>query len=156
MKFEIVPAKIWHSGQIIRQLREEHRYAAAWLGINSHQEIRDRFDASLFAKSWLIDGKLAAMGGVCGSVLSDEGFVWLALTEEAARYRYAAAREARRQIAEIMVVKRNLFTTLIPEDRTALRFAMRLGFEVVSPTPIPVGNGSVIPVRYRIASKIAA
>lgn len=156
MKYQIVGAKIWHCGQIIRKLREEHREATAWLGINSHQEIRDRFDASFFARSWLIDGNLAAMGGVCGSVLSDEGFVWLALTQEATRYPYAAAREAIRQVWQIMAVKHSLITTLIPTDKAALRFAMRLGFEVEHPTPIPVGNGHVIAVRYPGAPRLAA
>ena len=148
-RFEIIEARPFHCGAIVRRLREEHRAAIAGLGINSHRSIRTNFDDSTFRKAWLIDGRLAGLGGVTGPALSSDGLIWLALTEEASRHPFAVAREARRQMDEIMTVKRTLYTCLIPEDKTALRFAMRLGFEIVNSTPIPVGNGRVISVRYQ-------
>lgn len=147
-RFQIIEAKLHHCGAIVRRLREEHQEAVAWLGINSHREIRDKFDASAFRRGWMIDGRLAGLGGVVGTSLSSEGFIWLALTNEASRHPYAVAREARRQLDEIMVVKHVLYTWLIPEDRTALRFATRLGFEIADLTPRPVGRGYMIAVRY--------
>lgn len=149
-RFAITEAKIWHCGAIIRRLREEHQEAVAWLGINSHREIRDKFDASTFRRAWMIDGRLGGLGGVVGTAISSEGFVWLALTNEAARHPYAVARESLRQLSEIMQVKRVLHTSLIPEDKPALRFASKLGFEIVDPTPRPVGRGRVIAAEYRL------
>lgn len=153
-RFQIIEAKAHHCGAIIRRLREEHQEAVAWLGINSHREIRDKFDASTFRRAWTIDGRLAGLGGVVGTAISSEGFVWLALTNEASRHPFAVAREARRQLAAIMVTKRALYTNLTPEDKTALRFAMRLGFEVLDPTPRPVGRGRVISARYTGAREV--
>ena len=147
-RFEIIEAKTHHCGQIIRRLRDEHQAAILGLGISSHHAIRANFDGSTFRKAWLIDGHLAGLGGVTGPALSSEGFIWLALTNEAASHPYAVTREAIRQIAEIMILKRTLYTHLIPEDKVALRFATRLGFEVINSTPIPIGRGHVISVRY--------
>jgi hypothetical protein len=154
--FGVTEAKIWHCGQIIRRLREEHRHAAAWIGLNSHREIRGRFEASIFRRSYFIDGHLIGIGGVEGPQLSTDGLVWLALTSEAAEHPIAVAREARRQLAEIMILKRTLSTTLIPTDKTALRFALRLGFELEHTTPIPFGAGHVIAVRYSREARRAA
>lgn len=154
-RFEVTEAKVWHCGAIIRRLREEHKAAVCWLGLNSHREIRGRFDASVsFRRSFFVDGHLAGLGGVAGPAISSDGVVWLALTEQACRHAYVVAREAKRQIAEIMQVKRTLTTSLIPTDKAALRFALRLGFEMDSPTPIPLGNGEVISVR--LGAKLAA
>lgn len=147
-RFQIIEARVWHCGAIIRRLREDHQNAVALLGINSHREIREKFDASMFRRAWTIDGRLAGLGGVTGTTLSMTGFVWMALTNEAARHPYAVARESVRQIAEIMQVRHELCTTLIPEDKAALRFATRLGFEVAHGVPIPYGRGHVIAVRY--------
>lgn len=146
MRFEVVEAKVWHCGAIVRRLRHEHASAMVMLGLSSHHNIRAVFDDSSFRRAWLVDGKLAGLGGVTGPMIATDGLIWLALTEDAARYRVAAAREATRQLAQIMTTKHRLHTTLIPEDRTALRFATRLGFEVDHFNPIPAGNGRVLSV----------
>ena len=154
-RFEVTEAKIWHCGAIIRRLRDEHKDAIGWLGLNSHREIRDRFDASVsFRRSFYVDGHLSGLGGVTGPAIASDGMIWLALTEQACWHPYAVAREAKRQLAEIMQVKRTLTTTLIPTDKTALRFALKLGFEVDEPIPIPVGSGHVVTVRF--GRKLAA
>lgn len=147
-RYRIIEAKVWHCGAVIRRLREDHQAAVALLGINSHREIREKFDASMFRRAWTIDGRLAGLGGVTGTTLSMTGFVWMALTNEAAQHPYAVARESVRQLAEIMQVRHELCTTLIPEDKAALRFATRLGFEVAHGVQIPYGRGHVIAVRY--------
>jgi hypothetical protein len=155
-RFDVTEAKVWHCGAIIRGLRSEHKAAVAWLGLNSHREIRDKFDASTFRRAWFIDNRLSGLGGVVGSALSTDGFIWLALTQDGANHSYAVAREAVRQMAEIMRVKHVLRTTLIPEDKTALRFATRLGFEIEHSTPVPVGQGHVLSVIFARRGQIAA
>lgn len=156
MKFEVKEAKLFHCGEIIRQLREEHQRALITLGARPHRAIRSSFEDSYYRKAWFIDGTLCGMGGVCGSSLSTEGMVWLALTEEAMAHPLVAARTARRYLDALMVTKHRLFTHLIPEDKLAMRFAIRLGFELDHSTPIPVGNGTVLSVSYSRDAKRAA
>ena len=113
-----------------RLLRTEHHHAILRAGANVHRELRQCFEDSSFRRAWLIDGHLAALGGVRAPSMCAHGYVWLALTNQAARHPVAVVREAKRQLASIMVTKRELATTLIDGDDAARRFAVFLGFHV--------------------------
>jgi hypothetical protein len=153
-----------------RLLRFEHRKAIALIGIDAHRDLRATFDASAFRRAWLIDGRLAGLGGVTGGLLEPTGQIWVALSELAMRYPKAIVREARRQIDEIMVVKRELMTPLLDGDEPAKRFAVFLGFvpkgfdapvsrygrrtvrqamETIADLHYPYGNGSVVLAVHR-------
>lgn len=147
-EFRIIEAREYHCGQIVRRLREEHHAAIMGLGVDAHREIRASFDQSAYRRGWLIDGRLAGLGGVTGSLASSHGMIWLALTAQATRYPLAIMKEARRQLAEILETKRDLVSSLIPGDRTAIRFATALGFEIAHTSMVPYGDGEVIAVRY--------
>jgi len=127
--FQTIPAKAWHCGQIARLISSKNRDAMRAAGFDPHKEFSGAFDNTVDPKAWLIDGKLAALGGVAGSALSPYGFLWLALAESAARYPLAIIKEARRQIAEALATRREIVTTIIPGNYRAIRFAEFLGFE---------------------------
>lgn len=152
-RFEIIPGRQFHCGAMIRRLRAEQREAIATIGIDPHRSLRDNFDMSVFVRAWLIDGSLAGLGGVTGPEIATTGYVWLALSEQATRFPVEIAKEARRQMTRIMLTKRELITSIIPEDQKSLRFAAWLGFEVTSPTPIPCGKGRIILAKYRANSQ---
>lgn len=126
--FQIINGRSHHCGRIARQLRGEHHASLLQLGLSVHRQIRDNFDQSYFKKAWLIDGRLAGLGGVIGSELSATGFIWLALTDEATKYSKEIVREARRQLDAIMLTKTELATTIVDGDDAAMRFAMFMGF----------------------------
>jgi hypothetical protein len=128
--FSIIPAKPWHCGQMCRLLRHEHREAVNNIGIDAHVELRARFDNSGYRKAWLIDGKLAGLGGITGSEMESTGLIWLALSQDATRHASAVAREARRQVEDIMITKRSLVATILDGDVGSRRFIEFLGFEV--------------------------
>lgn len=128
--FTIIDAKPWHCGQMVRLLRHEHSRALSLLGADAHKELRAMFAASYFRRAWMIDGTLAALGGVAGTALSRDGFLWLALAERARRYPVAIVKEARAQLDRIMTLKRELGTTILGDDAAALRLAVFLGFHV--------------------------
>ncbi|MBB3453884.1 hypothetical protein FHT86_002140 [Rhizobium sp. BK313] len=170
--FSIEEAKPYHCGQMVRILRTEHQQAIARVQLGTHRQMRGCFDASCFRKAWMIEGRLAGLGGIIGTVASPTGFVWLALSNEALRYPVAIVKEARKQLAEIMVVKRELATTIIEGDEAAKRLAIFLGFHVADDGPgapanskkdrqvlmrhmenrqdirVPVGNGFAIAMGY--------
>lgn len=129
--FEIIEAKPYHCGQMVRALRHDHRAAVLKLGLNAHRQLRACYDDSAFCRAWIIDGKLAGLGGVTGTEASFSGYIWLALTEEATRYPKMIVKEARNQLNEIMSVKRRLLTTLVDADPTSRRFAEYLGFHAL-------------------------
>lgn len=147
--FKITEGREYHCGQMVRQLRESQRTALIGLGVNPHREIRKNFDASAFRRAWLVDGHLGALFGVTGPLIASSGYCWLALSDRGARYPVEVVKETRRQFAIIMQTKREIFTTLLPEDRTAIRFADFLGFEQAHTAPVPYGTGRVIAIRYK-------
>lgn len=129
-KVEIVEAKAHYCGAILRRLRFEHAASFAMVGLNAHRELRATFMASYWRRAALMDGSVVGMWGVKGSFLSASGFVWLCMTNEAARHRIAALRLARQQIDEMMNTKRELYTTVLRDDVAALRLCSWLGFHV--------------------------
>ncbi len=147
-KFEIVPAKKYHCGQIVRSLRKEHKSIILGLGFNGHQELSDCFDNSSICRSWLIDEKLAGLGGVSGPISGMFGQIWLALTQDALKYPIEMVKEARRQMDDFMILKRELVTTILDGDATSRRFAFFLGFTEHEPIiRVPIGAGMATIMR---------
>jgi hypothetical protein len=128
--FATIDGKLWHCGQMARKLRHAHAAAATCIGLDAHSGISEMFQASGWRRAWLIDGELAALGGVVGPMLASDGFVWLALAETTGHYPIAIVREARRQLADLMMFKRCLTTTILPGDPASQRLAIFLGFHV--------------------------
>lgn len=143
MQTQIVEAKPYHLGRILRRLRDEHRAGLIATGVNAHRELRDMFAASSFRYAWLVDGQLAAVGGVTGSMLSSAGQVWLAVAEDATRFPLAMVKEARRQLARILASKTELTTTILCGDKTSRRFAAFLGFRDKALPYLPPGNSGM-------------
>lgn len=130
-RFEIVEGKRQHCGIIARRLRVDHRQAAERAGANIHREIIECFSQSAFCKAWLIDGQLAALGGVIGTLANSTGMVWLALSEGSARYPKAIITEARRQLYGLMQTKRELRASLFDDDEASIRLAIFLRFQIL-------------------------
>jgi hypothetical protein len=127
-RFEIIDAKPFHCGQIVRHLRIEHRAAVAPTAMDAHRNLRSLYDDSIFRRAWALDGKLAGIAGISGPSISSVGFAWLAMTQAATSYPVAVIREGRKFLADAMVTKRELATTILGGDDGAKRFAVFLGF----------------------------
>lgn len=177
-RFTIIPAKPWHCGAMMRRLRLEHQRAVARTGMDAHRELSSMFDQSSYRRSLLIDGRLAALGGVTGGMASATGFAWMVLTDEATQYPLYLVREIRRQLDAIMITKRELATTVIGGDEAALRMAIFLGFHVADHGPgspaasrfarrqlrrhietdpdlrLPIGEGFCVALGYHAAHEL--
>ena len=130
-----------------RIMRHEQKDCVLQLGVNIHRQLRGVFhDSPAFRRAWLIDGELAGLGGVIGSLASGSGYVWLALSQEATRYPKAMVREARLQLDELMQTRRRLETSIVEGDVAAMRFAQHLGFRVDN---APTYEGTVAMILKR-------
>ena len=147
--FEIVEAKRHHCGLISRKLRPEHLAAANETGMNIHHGIATQFDMSAYRKTLLIDGQVAAVGGVVATLASFEGHPWLALSEGATHFPVTVCREARRHMAQILAHWGHLSVVFFDADATALRFARFLGFRRASDEKIPFGNSFGVLMVYQ-------
>lgn len=127
-EFAVIEAKPWHVGQMVRILRREQRAENGLIDFNAHRELRNRFMESSWRRAWLMDGKLAALGGVNGPAVANTGMVWLAISEDAVKHPVAVTRMVLRQLKEIMQVKRELTTVVLDTDEASKRFARWIGF----------------------------
>lgn len=152
--FTVIEARPWHCGQMTRILRIEQTAAMAGAGIDVHRELRTMFDNSMFRRAWLIDGRLAAMGGVAGSPLESTAYLWMAMSREAQRHPVALVKMLRGQLREARATHPMLVTTLLPEDEASIRFAVFMGFHIRRSGP----GASVVsrPSRRDLMSLIAS
>lgn len=147
--YEIVEAKPWHCGAMSRMLRPEHHQALAALNVDPHRELRNVFDDSCFRKACFLDGKLIALWGVTGPILSPDALVWLALSRDIKKYPMALIKEVRKQLDDIMQTKRCLIAPMFDGDEVSERFAVFLGFvpviqgEYVAPAETKFGRREV-------------
>lgn len=131
--FQVVEAKPFHVGMMVRRMRLQHRSILIGLGVNAHRELKSTLDASSYRRSWFIDGQIAALGGITGSLCSSAGYIWLVLSEDALKHRIEIVREARRQIVEMFKTFTEIRATLLVQDRPSHRFAEFLGFSTPEP-----------------------
>lgn len=127
---ETIEAKRYHVGRMARRLRHGHRIVMQAIGADIHRELAQTFDASMFARAWLLDGELLALGGVTGTALSSDGMIWLAASEAALAHRTGLARMVLRQLALVLQTKRRVTALILKSDATSLSFAYFLGFRV--------------------------
>lgn len=135
-QFEVVEARRHHVGQIVRRMRVAQRQAFLSLGLGDpHRELSTVYETSGFRRAWMADGRLAALGGVCGSMISPDGFVWLVFAEEATNHPRQIVLEVIRQLKVLLETYRELTTNILPADEKSWRFAEFLGFRPVRRLP---------------------
>lgn len=145
MKVQIIEARAYHCGAIVRRLRAEQGSSLVTLGVDPHRELRRTFDMSYVRRVLLLDGVIAGLGGLVGTLAGGSAYVWLALTREATRHPGILVREAVRQLCEFFVTKREISTVILADDRASLRFARFLGFRCDG-----VPDGAIVPMKlYR-------
>lgn len=128
MKLVETKAAPYHTGQLARTLRAEHRDLLSVMGVPTHHELREAFDASILNKAWLLNGSLAALAGLRSSLGASDGIIWFAMTDELARHPTAVARHALAYLREVMDTRRRVSTIVLENDSAGLRFALFLGF----------------------------
>lgn len=147
---EIRPAHLHHCGPLARSMRAAQREGGAALGFDGHRELRRRFDESYLRREYLIDGRLVAMGGAVAGLAEPIAFVWLAVSHIAAHYPVRVAREALRQLDDILTLKNRLQTIIVESDERSFVFAELLGFREIGR-----GDGMVVVEKTRIVSPFA-
>jgi hypothetical protein len=170
--YEIVEARLHHCGQMARMMRPQQRAAIIAAGFDPHRVMCERFRESSIRRAWLIDGRLAGIGGVTGTLLSPFGSVWVVPADWACReHPIALARVAARELDRIMQTHSEVATVLVGDDEPARRLAVFLGFHVghdrarigsnrdhrhavidrIASEPtlrIPIGDSYAIPLGY--------
>jgi len=129
-EYTFIDGKNYHVGEMARKIRKGQRIGLSGLGYNIHRELYKFYLQSAYCKACLVDGRLAALWGVIGTLASNRGFVWMTVTEEAMKYPVKMVKETRRQLEIISETYGKLETILLDSDDVAKNFAKFMGFEI--------------------------
>lgn len=126
--YSIVPASIRHVRPMSSRLRAAACVTLQGFGFKPREALRRAFVDSYYSRTALVGNRPVAMWGVKGSLLDEAAMVWLVLSEEITQMPRAIVREARAELARVMLNKSEIAITVLPDDEAAIRFAVHLGF----------------------------
>ncbi len=130
MTFEIVPARIEHMRLAALNLRPMDRAEIEGLGCEPRHLLHRLYRQSPFSRAALINCQIAAVWGITGALLADEGCPWLFTTPIVERQKIEFFRETRRQVEEMLKSRRRLSTYVLASYTQSTRFFTALGFKI--------------------------
>lgn len=127
-RHRVVPSSILHVKALVRTMRRDAHVTVTGAGYDPRRALHRTMRQSHHCRTALIDGRPVAMWGVVGALLAERASVWLVMAEGVTSMPRSIVREAEAQLAEIRRHYSEIVVTILPEDETALRFAIYLGF----------------------------
>lgn len=143
----IVPTIFRHMQALAETMREKDRAECLIAGAKPQKAIWRAWRNSIFTRTALIDGEVAAIWGLCISgqpgisLLSAKGGPWLLTAPPIEKLPLAFLKEAKRQLNEMLNLRPELEMHVAANYAEALRFVRLLGFECEAPHEY--GNGAV-------------
>lgn len=98
MKVECVPGRLRHAAMILPRLRSEERMEMVAFGIEGRRDIPRLVRSSLYCRALFIEGEIAALGGLVGSMLTIEPQAWLLTTATVELHPFAFLRAMLREL----------------------------------------------------------
>lgn len=133
------PSEVSDCYLLAANMRDADRAEVVSLGIDPKRSLRENYRNAMLRKTYLVDGALAAMTGVCGSMLGDIGYPYLLTTKAVERVPVTFVKLAREGIAEMLRHKLRLEGHVAADYEGACRLLEVLGFRLEKPETI--GNG---------------
>lgn len=127
---EILPATPTHADHLRENLRAGDRIEVTCLGATPAEALRASLAGSIFARTAILDGRIAAMWGVGGSPLGGVGEPWLLTTPEVERVPVKMVRTARAEVGAMLGLFPELVNYVHAEYRQACRFLEVVGFRL--------------------------
>lgn len=113
---------------LAKNLRDGDRLEIASLGKEPKAALRNCYRNAILRRTVVVDGEIAAMWGLCGTMLSDYGEPFLLTTPAIERIPVSFLREGRREIARMLRLRRVLVVRCAAAYTQACRFLECLGF----------------------------
>lgn len=134
--------------KVAARMRPADAAEATVLGKDPRQMLRRSFRASILARTLVLDGQPAAIGGIGGDMLTDTGTLWLLTSDAVERAPLAFVRAARRELAAALKLRGRLEGYVTADYAKAIRFLLALGFTLDA--PVPVGRKGALFRRFWI------
>lgn len=137
MNVEIVPSTISHAKELTLTMRQKDREEALAMGLNPKKAVFYAYRNSLFRRTALIDGKVAAMWGVVGNLFGGSGKPYLITSTEVEKMSpIAFARIYREQVKKMSKLYPVLSNIVHDDYDAAKRMLVIGGFDITEPFPI--------------------
>lgn len=132
----VVPSRISDVYRLARAMRPEDRAEAVGLGVDPRAALRESYRQAIFRRTYFVDNELAAMAGLCGALIGEQGEPYLVTTPAVIRAKVSFLREARKTVMEMLSLKRRLVGEVAASYRGACRLLESLGFDLGEPRAI--------------------
>lgn len=141
-KIEIAPSTVEDVYRLAKNLRVEDEDEITCFGLDPRETIRMSFRQAIMRKTAFVDGEIAAMWGLGGAMLSDEGAPWLMTTPVVERIPVTFLKISRAQIDEMLAQRHLLVNFVAASYAKACRFLEVLGFvldppQLMGPNNVP-------------------
>ena len=136
MRCIVVPSNVKDVYRLAETLRENDRMEIEALGVDVRTALRRSYREGICRKTYFIDGELAAMSGLCGTMIGDIGEPYLMTAPVAEKMPLTFVRHAKMAVDEMLEHKIRLEGFVIASYTKACRLLEVLGFTLEQPKPI--------------------
>lgn len=135
----IVDTAPYHLREMAQTMQADSANTAKKMGLTPLKALWSSYRQSLICKSAFIDGKLAAIWGISGSMFGEIGKPWLVLTPETQQHPMRVAFRYKKEINKML----NMFPILeewVPEtNEKSIKMLELMGFKV-SKNTVKIGD----------------
>lgn len=131
-RVELVAASREHIAALIPRMRQKDCEEALNAGITVERAVWRSYRGSVFAKVALVNGEIAAVWGVCGT-LGRTGQPWLFTTPVVERAKMHFVRIMRQEVKEMLVLYPRLLGLVDDAYAGAIRLLGAVGFKISEP-----------------------
>lgn len=134
-KVEVVPATIAHAYALARCLRDDDRAEIEAAGEGARISLRRCFRSSVMCKTAFVDGEIACMWGLAGTMLSDVGHPFLLTAAPVERAPLALIRIGKDEVKKMLWHRAHLYDYVAARYTRAIGLLEMFGFTVHAPMP---------------------
>lgn len=135
-RVRIVRSEIGDVHRLGASMRAMDALEATSLGAHPARLLRDSYYSAILRRTVFVDGDLAAMWGLGGVMLSDEGTPWLVTAPPIERIPVSFVRIARGQVDDMLALRKRLSNVVMASYTGAVRLLEVLGFNLDDPQPM--------------------
>ena len=134
-KVIIVPSRIEDVYRLAHALRPRDRSEILATGLDPRRALRFCYRNAILRRTAFVDGRLAAMWGLGGGMLSDVGTPWMISTRAVESCPLTFVRVYRAQVAEMLTLRRELSGYVHASYEGACRVLRLVGFHLEAAEP---------------------
>jgi len=132
-RIALAPSIIQDVYELANVLRFDDNLELRNMGAVPVKIMRENFKQGLLRKTYFVEGKIAAMTGICGSALDDVGEPYLFTSSAVEKVPLAFVKEARRSVNEMLEIKSILRGYCAADYTGACRLLEMIGFTLGEP-----------------------